>query len=63
MPEPFLNSCKAALNNLISSDKIQNSANPYNDFSDGLLNFHPHYCLDDHSSVWCLHEKVFRNLN
>ena len=58
MTDPFLGSCKAALNNLISSDKIQASDDPYRDFSEGIMNFHRHYCLDDHSSPWCQHENV-----
>ena len=58
MAEPFLGSCKAALNNLISSEQLQASDNPFRDFSAGILNFHQHYCLDIHSSPWCHHEKV-----
>ena len=58
MSEAFLGSCKAALNNLISSDAIQKSDNPFQAFSEGILNFHAHYCEDDHSSTWCHHEKV-----
>ena len=58
MADPFLTSCKIALNNLISSDKIQGSDTPYEDFKEGLLNFHNHYCKDDHSSSWCYHDKV-----
>ena len=58
MTDPFIGSCKAALNNLISSDRIQESEDPYKDFFQGILNFHSHYCLDEHSSSWCHHEKV-----
>ena len=58
MTESFLSSCKAALNNLISSDKIQASQDPYTDFSEGIRNLHSHYCLDDHSSPWCQHDMV-----
>ena len=58
MTDAFIGSCKAALNNLISSEKIQSSDDPYSDFSDAIKNFHVHYCLDDHSSSWCHHEKV-----
>ena len=58
MSDPFLGSCKAALNNLISGDIIKESKDPYTAFSQGILNFHHHYCLDEHSSSWCIHEKV-----
>ena len=47
-----------ALSNLISSEKIQGSDDPLKSFSEAILNFHSHYCLDDHSSPWCCHEKV-----
>ncbi len=58
MPESFPGSCKVALNNLISSDRIQGSDDPYLHFTEGIMNFHAHYCLDDHSSSWCYHVKV-----
>lgn len=58
MGEPFLASCKSALNNLISSERIQDSDQAFDDFAEGILNFHSHYCLNDHSSSWCYHDKV-----
>ena len=58
MTEGLLGHCKAALSNLISSEKIQGSDDPLKSFSEAILNFHSHYCLDDHSSPWCCHEKV-----
>ena len=58
MTEGLLGHCKAALSNLISSEKIQGSDDPVKSFSEAILNFHSHYCLDDHSSPWCCHEKV-----
>lgn len=58
MSEAFIGSCKTALTNLISSDRIQSSDDPFKSFAEGLLNFHRHYCLDDHTSSWCHHEKV-----
>ena len=62
MGEGFLNSCKAALSNLISSEVIESSDNPYADFSSAIKNFHDHYCLDDHTSTWCHHDKVSNNI-
>ena len=41
-----MGSCKAALSNLISSDKIQEGEDAFKSFSEAILNFHPHYCLD-----------------
>ena len=58
MTEQFLTSCKSALSNLIGSDKVYSSENPFAAFSDGILNFHSHYCLNDHTSPWCFHDKV-----
>lgn len=58
MPEGFLGHCKAALSNLISSDKLQQSDDSLEAFSEAILNFHSHYCLDVHSSPWCHHEMV-----
>ena len=53
-----MGSCKAALSNLILSDKIQEGEDAFKSFSESILNFHPHYCLDVHSSPWCHHDKV-----
>jgi len=58
MSEAFINSCKNALSNLISSETILQSEDPYSAFSSALLNFYQHYCLDKHDSKWCDHEKV-----
>ena len=58
MSEAFLGSCKTALNNLIASEAITEHENPYTAFSEAQLNFLNHYCLNDHSSEWCHHEKV-----
>ena len=63
MGEGFINSCKTALNNLMSSEKIKSSADPYDDFFIAIKNFHAHYCLDDHTSTWCHHEKVRKKIN
>lgn len=60
MPEEFIGSCTTALKNLISADDIKTSATPYSDFSEGIKNFHKHYCLDDHTSRWCHHPKVHK---
>ena len=56
MPDSFLTSCKAALNNLIAT--VVEMEDPYEKFSEGIRNFHKHYCEDDHSSDWCCHDKV-----
>ena len=61
MSEAFFNSCKAHLNNFISSDRIRDSEDPHGDFAAAIVNCHSHYCLDDHSSTWCHHEKVYTN--
>ena len=61
MSDAFVNSCKAALSNLISSDKIAASEDPYSAFSSALLNFYKHYCDDDHTSEWCQHDKVVQD--
>ena len=58
MDDAFLSSCKAALSNLLSSNKIRESDDPFTLFSLAIMNFYSHYCLDDHSSEWCHHDKV-----
>ncbi len=58
MSHSTLNRCKAELKNVIASDRVKGSGDPYEAFSEGFLNFHAHYCLDDHSSSWCYHDKV-----
>lgn len=58
MSDAFINSCKAALTNLISADRLSEAVDPYVAFSNGILNFYAHYCLDDHSSSECYHDKV-----
>ena len=58
MSEAFISSCKTALNNLIASERVYDSDDPYSSFSEGILNFFPHYCQEDHSSSWCFHAKV-----
>jgi len=50
--------CKTALSNLTTSDELQQADNSYKAFSDGVQNFLRHYCLDDHTSTWCHHDKV-----
>ena len=47
-----MNSCKTALSNLISSERILESNDPYSAFSSANLNFHKHYCEDNHTSEW-----------
>ena len=58
MDDAVLSSCKAALSNLLSSDRIKQSDDPFTAFSCAVMNFYRHYCLDDHSSEWCHHDKV-----
>ena len=58
MSDNLIVQCKAALSNLIASEHVQQSDNPYKDFTDGIINFISHYCLDDHTSSLCHHAKV-----
>ena len=58
MGDPFLTSCKNRLANLISMDAIKESENQFAAFSEAVQNMYSHYCLDDHQSKWCTHEKV-----
>ena len=59
MSEAFVSSCKVALSNLIASDTVYDSDDPYAAFSEGIINFLHHYCHDDHSSPWCHHAEVY----
>ena len=62
MSEQFISSCKSALNNLIACDKVYENEDTFSAFSEGIVNFHAHYCENDHSSPWCFHEKVNSSL-
>ena len=56
MSEALLGRCKASLDNLIASDAVQESEDPYLLFSEGALNFYQHYCLTylHHTGDWNL---------
>ncbi len=56
--DAFITQCKAALKNLITLVRVLKSEDPYSAFSEGIVNFHAHYCLGTHSFPWCYHEKV-----
>ena len=62
MPDSLLNNCKAVLNNLIASEQVNKSANPFQAFSEGVTNFVQHYCHDNHTSSWCHHNKVNKKI-
>ena len=53
MTEAHVDRMKAALRNLISCEEVLEDSNPLEAFSKGLLNFHSHYCKDQHDSPWC----------
>ena len=44
---------KTALCNLICCEEVLEGNNLLEAFSMGLLNFHNHYCKDQHDSPWC----------
>ena len=58
MSDNLIVHCKTVLSNLIASVHVQQSHNPYKDFTEGIMNFISHYCLDDHTSSLCHHAKV-----
>ena len=58
MSDSFIRSCKNRLANIISMEAVTESDDSFAAFSAALLNMHSHYCLDDHTSKWCTHEKV-----
>ena len=46
----------------MASPDVVSAEDPLKAFSEALLNFHSHYCKDDHSSKWCqYHPKVHTN--
>ena len=53
MTEAHVDRMKAALRNLMSCEEVLEDSNPLEAFSKGLLNFHSHYCKDQHDSPWC----------
>ncbi len=62
MSDDVLTHCKAALSNVIASDVVQQSDNPFKEFADGIRNFVQHYCWDSHASSWCHHPKVTQTI-
>ena len=59
MTEQFINRAKKSLRQIMASPDVLSADEPLKAFSDALLNFHNHYCLDIHSSEWCkYHSKV-----
>ncbi len=61
MSDDLLTHCKAALSNVIASDIVQQSDNPFKEFTDGIQNFVQHYCRDSLAYSWCHHPKVTHN--
>ena len=53
MTEAFINCAKSALRNVMSCEEILQNEDPYKAFSEAVLNFHNHYCLNVHDSEWC----------
>ena len=53
MTEAFIERAKHALKNLMSCADVLEDDDPLKAFSEGLLNFYNHYCLDAHDSKWC----------
>ena len=37
----------------MSCPDVLDAPDPLKAFSNALVNFHNHHCLDDHGSVWC----------
>ena len=58
MSEGILAHCKAAFSNLIASEQVESASDPLMAVTEGILNFVSHYCLNDHTSEWCHHQKV-----
>ena len=48
MPEGLLTHCKAALSNLIASERVESADDPLTAFSDGILNFIGWMTVDHH---------------
>ena len=63
MSEGILAHCKAALSNLFVSEQVELASDPLMAISEDILNFVSHYCLNDHTSEWCHHEKVSKKMN
>ena len=58
MSDAFLTACKKQLTRVIVSDAVVESDDQFGAMSSAILNFYRHYCLDDHTSPWCEHDKV-----
>ena len=61
MSDGFIRSCKNRLANIISMDRVADSDDCFSSFSAAVLNMHSHYCLNDHTSEWCTHDKVYND--
>ena len=58
----MINRTKKSLRHIIASSNVLQSDKPFEEFKEGLLNFHAHY-EDNHSSKWCqYHPKVSQKL-
>ena len=44
----------------MSCPDVLDALDPLKAFSNALLNFHNHYCLDDNGSVWCKYHPEVR---
>ncbi|XP_065915443.1 uncharacterized protein [Dysidea avara] len=51
--EQLITRAKKSLRNIMACPDVLTSDDPLKAFSEALLNFHCHYCLDQHSSEWC----------
>ena len=51
--EAFIQRVKHSLKNLMSCPDVLENDDSLKAFSEGLLNFHNHYCRDAHDSQWC----------
>ena len=53
MTEASIERAKHALKILMSCADVLEDDDPLKAFSEGLLHFHSHICLDAHDSKWC----------
>ena len=53
MTEAFIARAKHSLKNLMSCPDVLETDDSLKAFSEGLLNFHSHYCRNAHDSQWC----------
>ena len=56
MIDSVITRAKKSLRHIIANPDVVTVDDPLTAFSDALMNFHAHYCKDEHTSQWCQYQ-------